>query len=446
MQHSLARRLLSFLLPVGLLLSAAGSLIAYQVAHRSATVAYDRALLDAAQSIATQVRLVDDKIELQIANATEQVLLYDNLDRVFYAVYDQRGESIAGTPGLPRPATLDDRAESHFFDGLYSGQQVRGALLIGHRGSAAFSIVVVETLVKRDRLAREILLAMLVPELLLVFITVVATVSAIGAGLKGIGPVREALASRSHADLSPIPLHHVPAELRPLIADTNDLLQRLSFSLDRHRHLIADASHQLRTPIAALRTEAETALKTGEAAAAMPRIAAAARQLARLSHNVLMLNRLEPGYLADPQPIDLADLIRSAADRWLPDAMRNDIDLGFDLAPAIVHGEPVWLEELVHNLVDNALRHTPAGGTVTVRCNADDGGGLLEVEDSGPGIPVAERERIFERFYRAHPESGDGSGLGLAIVREVANAHRAIVVVSDSRELGGARVQVRFPV
>lgn len=444
MVPSLARQLLRWLLPTALALVALGSVIAYEIAHRAAILAYDRALLDAAQSVATQVRHVNGRFDLNLSLSTEQVLLFDNFDRVFYEVIGPDGATIAGTRGLPRP-TAASAEKSNYYDGEFAGQGVRAASLLAERNGASFMVIVVETLVKRDKLIREILLAMLLPELFLVVMTIVVMRYAIRNGLGGIGKVREELVKRSHADMRPIPLDTVPHELRPLIADTNDLLARLAFSLDRHRHLVADASHQLRTPIAALRAEAESALRSDDPRGGLVRITANVRQLSKLVHNVLMLNRLEPGYMQHPQEVPLQELISAAAERWLPFARERKIDLGFALAPSVVKGEPIWLEELVNNLVDNALRYTPEGGTVTVKCGSDDDEAWLSVEDSGPGIPQTERERIFERFYRAHPEEGDGSGLGLAIVREVANAHRARIEVADSAELGGALIRVIFP-
>jgi two-component system sensor histidine kinase TctE len=335
--------------------------------------------------------------------------------------------------------------QSNYYDAEFAGQGIRGASLRAERDGASFTVIVIETLVKRDKLIREILLAMVLPEFMLVLMTILVMRYAIRHGLGGIGQVREELVKRSQADMRPIPLHTVPIELRPLIADTNDLLERLSSALERHRHLIADASHQLRTPIAALRAEAESALRSDDPHGALVRIAANARQLSRLAHNVLMLNRLEAGYMQQPQEIDLQELISGAAERWLPYARERNTDLGFALAPAATRGEHIWLEELVSNLVDNALRYTPKNSTVTVKCGAGNGHAWLSVEDSGPGIPQSEHERIFERFYRTHPEEGDGSGLGLAIVREVANTHRARIEVTTSDELGGALIRVFFP-
>jgi len=347
--------------------------------------------------------------------------------------------------GLPRPPKTSSEEQSNYYDAEFSGQDVRAASLVIERDGVTFTVIVVETLIKRDKLIREILLAMLLPEFLLMVMTILVMRYAISHGLGGIGLIREELVKRSQADMRPIPLDTVPMELRPLIADTNDLLERLASSLERHRHLVADASHQLRTPIAALRAEAESALRSDDPKAALLRIAANARQLSRLAHNVLMLNRIESSPMKNPQPVDLMSLTSGAAERWLPYAHERNIDLGFALESARMQGEPVWLEEMVNNLVDNALRYTPQYGTVTVKCGQLEGAAWLSVEDSGPGIPQTERERIFERFYRSHPERGDGSGLGLAIVGEVANTHRAKIEVIDSEELGGALIRVVFP-
>ena len=445
MALSLSRRLLLWLLPTSLALVAVGGLIAYEIAHSAAILAYDRWLLDAAQSVATQVQRVDGKFHLQLSPSTEQVLLFDKVDRVFYEVIGPNGMTIAGTSGLPRPQNAPGEEQTSYYDAEFSGQGVRAASLVAERAGATFMVIVVETLVKRDKLIREILLAMLLPEFLLVVMTILVMRYAIRHGLGGIGQVREELVKRSQKDMRPIPLDTVPKELRPLIADTNDLLARLSFSLERHRHLVADASHQLRTPIAALRAEVESALRSDDPRGALVRIAASTRQLSRLAHNVLMLNRLESGFMQHPRNLDLQNLIGSAAERWLPFARERNIDLGFDLTPAIMQGESIWLEELVNNLVDNALRYTPKNGTVTVKCGNSMDHVWLSVEDSGPGIPQSERERIFERFYRAHPEEADGSGLGLSIVREVANAHHARIEVTGSDELGGALIHVLFP-
>jgi two-component system sensor histidine kinase TctE len=286
---------------------------------------------------------------------------------------------------------------------------------------------------------------MLIPELLLVAATVLLATYGIRRGLAGIGVVRDELAQRSQADLSPLPLAQVPEELRPLLEETNELLERLALSLEAHRHLVADASHQLRTPIAALQAEAEAALRSPNPKEALERIVAATRRLAHLAHQLLMLNRFEPGKVPALQEIDLAALLGAAAERWMPLANRKGIDLGFELAAAPVAGVPLWIEELANNLVDNALRHTSAQGVVTVRCGSDPAAGWMEVEDSGPGIPVEERERVFDRFYRLQENDGEGCGLGLAIVREVARVHGAAVTIDSGPIHGGARVTVRFP-
>ena len=177
----------------------------------------------------------------------------------------------------------------------------------------------------------------------------------------------------------------------------------------------------------------------------LKKIVAGTRRITHLAHQLLTLSRLEPEQMLSPKIIDLAELTRDAADRWMPLAMQRNIDLGFELSPAKVMGDPVWLEELANNLIDNALRYTPSGGVVTVRSNSTASQITWEVEDSGPGIPTEEHERIFERFYRLDATGVDGCGLGLAIVREIVHNHNASIAIGKGANLGGALLRVTFP-
>jgi two-component system sensor histidine kinase TctE len=173
-------------------------------------------------------------------------------------------------------------------------------------------------------------------------------------------------------------------------------------------------------------------------------ILAAAHRLSHLVEQMLMLARAQPS-LAKTQPlVALEEVAQAAAEDWLPVAIENGIDLGFDLAPSVVCGNALLLQEIFANLLDNALRHTPRGGSVTVRCGADENAAWLVVEDSGSGIPETDREKVFERFYQSPGGRSRGSGLGLAIVREIARQHGGQATIDRSPELGGARVTVRF--
>jgi two-component system sensor histidine kinase TctE len=201
----------------------------------------------------------------------------------------------------------------------------------------------------------------------------------------------------------------------------------------------------LRTPIAALQAEAEMALRSSDPGESLNRIVAGTRRITHLAHQLLTLSRLEPEQTHSHKTVDLAQLTRNAAERWMPLAISRGIDLGFELELAKVMGDPIWLEELTNNLIDNALLYTPSGGIVTVRCRSTGGQTGWEVEDSGPGIPAKERERVFERFYRLDTTGVDGCGLGLSIVREIAHNHKASITIETGPTLGGTLIRVTFP-
>ena len=441
---SLARKLQQVLLPwmVAILLS--GGAVAYFVAHRAASLAYDRGLMDSALAIAAHVEVVDDQLRLQLPQAAKDVLLTDAYDQAYYEVVDAEGNTVAGDAGLPRPPRPFEK-DSPYYDGRYRGKRVRVAALQHENNGKSFTILSAETERKRDRLVGEILLVMLVPEILLIIAAILMIRRSIRRGLAPIEPLREELVRRTHTDLSQLSLTQIPEEIYPIFAEVNTLLARLAAAVETKRHFVADASHQLRTPIAALQAEAEMALRSPDPREHLDKIVAATRRITHLAHQLLTLSRLEPEQKLVPKEVDLSDLTRVAADRWIPLAMQRNIDLGFELDAARVMGDPVWLEELINNLVNNALNYTPGGGIVTIRCGSADGHGYWEVEDSGPGIPVAERERVFERFYRLDKTGVDGCGLGLAIVREIANSHDAVIAVEQGPLLGGALMRINFP-
>ena len=417
-----------------------GGGVVYFVAHSAATVAYDRSLMDVSLALASQVELVDSRLSLQLPKIAEKVLLVDGYDKLFYEVVDLNGKTVAGNIELPRPTEpFEDR--KLYYDGKLNGKSVRVAALSGERNGTPFIVLSAETKLKRDWLVGEIVLAMLVPEGLLIIAAIFMIRRSVRHGLVSIQPLREELVQRTHTDLSQLPLKDIPEEIYPIFTEVNELLARLSKSLDANRRFIADASHQLRTPIAALQAEAEIALRSSDPSESLKKIVAGTRRITHLAHQLLTLSRLEPQQIHTLKIVDLAELTRDAAERWMPLALARNIDLGFELSPARVMGNPIWLEELANNLIDNAIRYTPPGGVVTVRC----GGTSWEIEDSGPGIPKEEYERIFERFYRLDTSGVDGCGLGLAIVREIAYNHNASITIEKGPNLGGALIRVTFP-
>jgi len=448
-QSSLRFLLLRWLLPAMLLLLLAGAVTAYWVAFRSATKAYDRALFDTALAIVEQLTIQDGKPVLPLTSQARDVLLVDKFDQVFFAVRGPNGELLDGESKLPMPPPRLPKEMwnegRYYFDGRLNDQQVRVAALKTERGGNTYTVLAGETLVKRNALVREILLGMLLPEMLLIAVSLTVVWFGVRAGLEPLTKLREELAGRSQADLRPVTAD-VPDEIQPVVNEINELLNRLGSSLDTQRHFVSDAAHQLRTPIAALQAQVEATL--AESDQAMHRqlqgILAAAHRLSHLVEQMLMLARAQPS-LANTLPlVALEEVAQAAAEDWLPVAIENGIDMGFELSPCVVSGNGLLLREIFSNLIDNAVRHTPHGGCVTVRCGTASDAVWLAVEDSGAGIPEADREKVFERFYQSPGGGSRGSGLGLAIVREIAGQHGGQAVIDSSPELGGARVTVRF--
>jgi two-component system sensor histidine kinase TctE len=313
-----------------------------------------------------------------------------------------------------------------------------------HFGEQTVTILAAETLVKRKELVRDILLGMLLPEVLLVLVAASVIWFGVRSGLRPLDTLRAELADRSQADLRPVTVS-VPEEIQPVVTEVNGLLMRLDTALTSQRHFVSDAAHQLRTPIAALLAQVEAAQhEAGEGGNGTLRgIHAAAGRLGHLVEQLLALARAEPSLAQASSVVSLVALVGQVAENWLPTAIAKEIDLGFELHPADIQGNELLLQELLANLLDNALRHAP--GAVSPFVAARMARAWLCVEDNGPGIPEGERERIGQRFYRPAGQTGDGCGLGLAIVREIARQYQGTLSVGTSPRLGGALLKVEFP-
>jgi len=263
-------------------------------------------------------------------------------------------------------------------------------------------------------------------------------------------PLREVAADvqrRDEQSLTPLPTKNLPEEVSPLVSALNALLQRLSQSLDTQRAFVSDAAHELRSPLTALKLQLEMLRRAPDDASretAVDALSAGIDRATRLVEQLLVLARVEPG--APPaalEPLDLSEVVRQAMADTVPLALARGVELElFADAPAPLEGDRVALSALARNLTDNAIRYSPQGGRVDVRVLTEDAAPVLQVDDAGPGIPSAERERVFDRFYRRTNDES-GSGLGLAIVKSVAARHRASVSL-DNSPLGGLRVTVRF--
>ncbi len=432
------------------------TLIDHDVARGFVNLNYDRALLDTALDLGRNVRESGNQLYLDLPQPVIEMLISGEQGRFYYRANGPSGEYITGDPDLPDPPSeaLDDRVT--YYNGMFNNEPIRAvALRVPVRpgsGKGAILIQVAERSTLRSDFARQIMLRMMLPQAVLVLLCTLTVWFGVGIGLRALTSMRREIENRSHVDLSPIDETGAPAEVQPLVRAMNDLLSRLSAALAAQQRFIADAAHQLRTPVAALKTQTELAVRQvhdGEAAVTLQHLQTAADHAARLVAQLLTLARAEPGSHRSVmrQSVALISLARDITREWVPRALTRQIDLGFDdaSAAATISADPFLVHEMLNNLIDNAIQYTPAGGRVTVRIRQQDGQATLEVEDDGPGIPVEEREKVFGRFYRMAGGAPEGCGLGLAIVREIAQGHQATVIVQSGAGGRGTRMSVTFP-
>ncbi|HET9699476.1 MAG TPA: ATP-binding protein [Burkholderiales bacterium] len=300
----------------------------------------------------------------------------------------------------------------------------------------------------RDRLSADAALRNIAPLLALVPVAGAIVWLGVGFGLRPLERVAAALGRRRPDALDPLPEAGLPDEIRPLALALNRLLERLDRAFSSQRQFVADAAHELRTPLTALQLQLQNLEHAGEAerAAVMAEFRAGLQRAVRLVEQLLAMARLDPEAPLPREPVDLEALAKAVVTELSPLADARNIDLGVaESAPARIEGDAGSLRLMLRNLVDNAVRYTPAGGRVDVAVRAEGPGAVLEVTDTGPGIPPAERERVFDRFYRGAEANSPGSGLGLAIVKRVAERHRATVTLSGGDGGKGLRASVRLP-
>ncbi len=309
-----------------------------------------------------------------------------------------------------------------------------------------------ETTQQRQALIRGILANIVIPQLLLTLIALAVVWYGLKQGLRPLERLRREVLNRKRDDLSQLDGSKAPAEVRPLIDAVNDLLERLKQVMAAQQRFVADAAHQLRTPFAGLKTQSELALRTNDPQQkqhALQHILTSTQHGIRLVNQLLALARNEPGGQSANNftALNLNQLAQECTVNWVQMALEKNIDLGFEGTAAAleVQGDATSLMEMLNNLIDNAIRYTPAGGHITVGVSATQQGAELSVEDNGPGIEPQHRERVFERFYRILGSGQSGSGLGLAIVAEVAKRHGAELKLDAGSGGIGTRISVRFP-
>ena len=439
--------LIRVLIPMAIVMGISG-VIGYYQARNFVNASYDRSMLEEARGLAEQVQVTGADVFLDMPAVADEIIRADSTDRIYYQIRILDGEVVAGDTVLPKPPGSSQRAV--YYDTFVQGEPVR-VVSIPLAPSTHPTIVVqyAETLKKRKVLANEIVFAVIAPQLALMVLAWIAIQRGVMVGLAPIERLASSIEQRSPDDLAPLPVTEVPRELLPLMAAFNSMLARLEGAATAQKRFVADAAHQLRTPLAALRIQLERALREPDTAVRenlLQQLVAAIERTARLSSQLLLLARAEPGGATGStnERFDLCDLAFKTGSNWVARALQQDVDLGLETPehPIHVHGEPVMTGELINNLIDNALRY--GGAQITLRVAETEVGVELSVEDDGPGVPEGEAVRIFERFYRVPGNRLDGSGLGLSIVREIAHGYGAESGYRP-REGGGACFYVIFP-
>ena len=471
-QRSLFGEILDWMLTPLLLLWPISLALTWLVAQGLANKPFDRALVYNVQALAQQVRVGPDlKAQFNLPQPASEILRADETDLVYFQVRGTYGEFLSGERDLPAPPKDEEKGNSYevrIRDDEMRGLEVRVAytwIRLDATGDRPALVQVAETREKRSVLAAEIIKGVMLPQFAILPLAVLLVWLALVRGIKPLSRLEERIRARQPDDLSPLDDKAVPLEVAPLVVSVNDLLERLKDSIATQKRFLADAAHQLKTPLAGLRMQADLAQRTGASEAELKHslqlIGRASVQATHTVNQLLSLARAEGGGSnVSRQRCNLVEIASEVLQDSFVRAMDKGIDLGYDGVDAHVRGTELLgnatlLKELVRNLVDNAIAYTSSTperqGVVTLRVLVDPYSQalVLQVEDNGPGIPPAERELVFQPFYRALGTNVDGSGLGLPIVREIAQLHDASVGIEAShpgQAQPGALFTVRFGV
>lgn len=451
LKPSLLGRLLLRIAPVTVALLVAGAALSYAIARYYSDQVYDRWLYDSARTLAAQIRF-QSQPSLELPEIALEMFTWDEKDKIFFEVEGDQRRKIAGNAYFAHlPVAVTD-SRGHYYDTTIAGDPVRAVVIAvpSPAPSEFIRVTVAETLHKRTALAQEILIGMIPLQLVLLVTGTLAVWLALRDGLKVVSETAAQIRCRDPGDMAPVVMTGgTPAEMAPLVAAINDLLSRVEKAQQAQQRFLANAAHQLRTPVATLQVQIERALREREPdrrALALAHVGEAIKRLGHLLHQLLTLAQVEPDSQSGVALIrcDLVALAKDCIERHVDEAVAADCDLGY-MGPdgrVEVFAAATLVHEMLANLIDNALQYGRPGGRVTV--TVADGPPRLWVEDDGPGIAPSESERVWDRFYRVSGSPGFGCGLGLAIVREIAERHAAIVTLESGSGNRGTRVTIFF--
>jgi len=423
----------------------------YQLIHLPASHAYDQDVSDDTRSLIPFLKVSNGIAHFDISPEAEQVLKTDSRDQVFFLVLGPGNRFLAGDPGLPVPRMRRPPGKPLMYNAAYRGNNVRASAIEYKLNDQKFLFITAETVLKRDILTRDSIIVTLLSAVTLIIVSTVNVWYSTSHALVPLNRIRSALQSMQQSNLEPLDEKTVPAEIRPLVQEFNGLLRRLDKSVEVQQRFVANAAHQLRTPLAGVRTQLELLRDSGDDGMRDQRLTqsiAAIDRLSHLVHQMLALISSTPGgrEVSVQALVNIADVIRERSTEWVRAADARDVDLGFELYSAQVYGDALLIGEMIANLVDNAQRYSPFGAAVTIRCETRNGHAVIEVEDDGPGIPPEECSLVFERFYRRAASANiAGSGLGLSIVREVVQGLGGTVSICTPPRGRGCLVRVKVP-
>lgn len=458
-QRSLFGEILDWMLAPLLFVWPLSIAVTHYFASSVATYPYDQALRENVNALARQVKIVNGRPVINLPSSARAVLRADEIDDVYFHVLNRKGVKLAGDTELPVAQDLayqqDEPGEVYFREVEANGRDLRVAYTyVGDPGLPRDRWVIVEvgeTLEKRSQLSNKIIASVILPQFVIIPLAVILVWFGLSKGLQPLAWLRERIEARAESDMSPIRSRRVPEELQPLIEAFNAMLERMRGNLDAQQRFIADAAHQLRTPLTGLKMQAQLAMRESDPAElknSLLQIATGVDRAAHLVNQLLTLARAEAGDQGQHAmaPINPDLLLRELVEEWVMRALERRIDLGYEPAPpAEILGNAFLLRELVSNLIDNAMRYTPDGGRITCRVVVQGDFITLEIEDNGIGITEEQAVLVFDRFYRVDGTGVDGSGLGLSIVREIAELHRANASLRPKSHERGTVARVVFP-
>lgn len=458
-QVTLRKKILSWFMPLMLILIIADSTILHRLAVNALGKELDFELYDSVDDISDYLKVsgLDNK-KFEVLENASRILLNDDVDKIVYTVTNENGTLLSGNKDLleksEHKVSTTDSKPYYFFTKINNEKfrVVRAKFKIGNESNAQnITILVAATLNRRNALADKIFIGIFVPQLILILISFLVISISIKKGLAPLNDLQNEVSKRSEKNLSPIDLPNIPEEIFLVAKSVNNLMQQLQNQISVQNRFIADAAHQLRTPLAGAQAQLELAEMKGHPEilkSVLPKVSQSLNRLLHTVNQLLILAKSEAEAIAmiKMSQIDLNLIARAVASEMATTAIQKNIDLGFESSatPAFIKGNAERLKELLFNLLDNAIRYTQNGGKVTVSIELTETQVKLKVSDNGPGVIELERDRIFERFHRIIGSDQEGSGLGLAIVKDIADLHGANINMTDEMKHEGLEIIVSF--